>query len=129
MRLTQRKTIAIPMDQALEKEYNKVAKGGGGIIVITRREKAVAQWNLLKHEKVQYLRFLQLCDIDENGEYNLHHEFSKSKAESDEKRIGQIPSFILDGQNPFDVKSTKLRNLVTGKQMDAPLANYLQLFE
>ena len=35
VRLTQRKTTAIPMDQALEKEYNKVAKGGGGIIVIT----------------------------------------------------------------------------------------------
>ena len=40
-RLTQRKTTAIPMDQALEKEYNKVAKGGGGIIGITRRKEAV----------------------------------------------------------------------------------------
>ena len=81
---------------------------------------------LIKTRKVQYLRFLQkLCDIEEDGEYNLHREFSKSKAESDAECIGQITSFILDRQNPFDVKSTKLRNLLTGKQMDAPLANYL----
>ena len=78
VRLTQCKRSAIPMDKANEKEYDKVAKGGGGVIGITPRKEAVAQWKLINHEKVEYLRFLQeLCDIDEDGEYNLHHEFSK----------------------------------------------------
>ena len=32
----------VPMDQALEKEYNKPAKGQGGIIGFSRRKEAVA---------------------------------------------------------------------------------------
>ena len=34
---------SVPMDQALEKEYNKLAKGQGGIIGFSRRKEAVTQ--------------------------------------------------------------------------------------
>ena len=72
------------------------------VVCIAQRKEAIAQWNLIKHEKVQYLKFLkELCEIDEDGEYNLNHKFSKSKAESDEKCIEQIISIILDRQNPL----------------------------
>ena len=54
---TKRKSSGMPIDQALEKEYNKPAKGPGGVIGITRKKESVAKWNLLKHEKgkVHYL--------------------------------------------------------------------------
>ena len=54
---SKRKCSAIPVDQALEKEYNKNAKEKGGIIGFTG-EKVVAKWNIIKHEKIQYFKFL-----------------------------------------------------------------------
>ena len=48
---TTRKCSAVGMDMGLEKVYNKPAKGIGGIIGMTSRKEAVAQWNVLKHEK------------------------------------------------------------------------------
>ena len=44
------------MDKALEKEYNKVAKGHGGVIGVTREKNVVARWNLIKHEKMKYIK-------------------------------------------------------------------------
>ena len=49
---TTRRGSGMPMDQALEKEYNKKAKGPGGIIGVTSKEESVAKWNLIKHEKM-----------------------------------------------------------------------------
>ena len=40
---TERKGSRVPMDQALEKEYNKPAKGPGGVIGITRKKERVAK--------------------------------------------------------------------------------------
>ena len=51
----------MPMDQALEKAYNEVSKGPGGVIGITKNKAAVAKWNIIKHNKMlvtQYLRDL-----------------------------------------------------------------------
>lgn len=41
------------MDQALEQNYSKPAKGQGGIIGVTRRKEAVLLHDLIKHEKFQ----------------------------------------------------------------------------
>ena len=38
---THRKCSAIPMDQAMEKEYNKVAKGKGGVIGFLKQKGTV----------------------------------------------------------------------------------------
>ena len=43
-----RRGSGIPMDQALEKQYNKPAKGQSGIIGMTRRKEAVCKWNIIK---------------------------------------------------------------------------------
>ena len=68
-----------PMDQALEKEYNKPAKGPSSVIGFSNRKEAVAQWNLIKHEKAQFTKFLQdLCQLNDDREYSLHHEFSEA---------------------------------------------------
>ena len=47
VRPTHRKCSAIPMEQALEKEYNKVAKGKGGVIGFSKQKGTVAKWNLI----------------------------------------------------------------------------------
>ena len=55
VRHSHRKCSAVPMDQALEKEYNKDAKEKGGVIGF---------FNLIKHEKLQYVRWLnELCGL------------------------------------------------------------------
>ena len=67
------------MDQALEKEYNKPGKGQGGIIGISCRKEAVAQWNIIKHGKSKFTKHLrELCWLNEDNEYNVHHEFSQT---------------------------------------------------
>ena len=69
-----RKCSAIPVDLALEKEYNKNGKGKGGIIGFTREKEVVAKWNIIKHEKMPYFKFLSdLCKLSSESEYSLHH--------------------------------------------------------
>ena len=64
VKLSKRKCSAIPVDQALEKEYNKNAKGKGGITGFTREKEFVAKWNIITHEKMQYFKFLSnLCNL------------------------------------------------------------------
>ena len=58
VRHSKRNGSAVPVDQALEKEYNKPAKSQSGIIGITRRKGAVCKWKLIKHEKAKYRKFL-----------------------------------------------------------------------
>ena len=117
----------VPMDQALEKEYNKPAKGQEGIIGISKRKEAVAQWNITKHEKAKFTNHLhELCSLNYEGEYILHHEFSQSLIEADEECVVQIGNYIAERNNPFDTSSgTKLTNLVTGKEMDEETSSFL----
>ena len=117
----------VPMDQALEKEYDKPAKGQGGIIGISKRKEAVAQWNITKHEKAKFTKHLhELCSLNDEGEYTLHHEFSRSLIEADEECMVQIGNYIAERNNPFDTSSvTKLTNLVTGKEMDEKTSSFL----
>ena len=76
---TSRKGSFVPIDQALEKSYNKTAKGKSGIIGLTRRKEAVAQHDIIHHEKIQIVNFLlELCEIYYESEYDLHHEFSSA---------------------------------------------------
>ena len=79
------------MDEALEKEYNKPAKGQGGIIGFSHRKEAVAQWNIIKREKAKFTRHLvELCCLTEEDEYSLHHEFLTTLIEADEECVEQI---------------------------------------
>ena len=125
---SRRPCSAIPIDQALEKAYNKTAKGKGGIIGITAQKAAVAKWNLIKHEKMQYVSFLSdLCDFNVENEYTLHHEFSDAVTSLDVEHVDTIVSYIRERGNPFNTTSSgvEITNLVTGAVLDANLSNYL----
>ena len=72
---TTRKGSSVPMDQALVKSYNKPAKGKSGIIGITRRKEVVAQYDIIKHEKLQLVNYLlEFCEINYDSECDLHRE-------------------------------------------------------
>ena len=105
-----RKNSSIPMDQALEVAYNKLAKSSGGIIGITRRKAAVAQWNLIHQEKAAYKEYLELKSRPDSdySQFSLHREFTKAAASSaldkrervinQLKRFGNLFSQVNDGK-------------------------------
>ena len=95
------------MDQALEKEYSEPAKGQGSIIDILRRKEAVAQWNTIRHEKAKFTKHLrELCCLNEDNEYIVHHEFSQTLIEADEESVKQIVTHMAERNNPFDTLIT-----------------------
>ena len=88
MHHTMRKGNGVPIDQALEKAYNKPAKGRRGVIGFSRRKESVTKWNLLKHEKSKYTQFIDvLCDYTNQDEYSLQREFSVTSTAAEEKSI------------------------------------------
>ena len=69
----------IPTDQAFQKEYNKVAKGKGGVTEFLKQKSTLATYDLIKQEKLQYVRWLnKLRGLTVNDTYSLHHEFSNA---------------------------------------------------
>ena len=59
VRHNKKKASAIPMDQALEKAYDKPAKSNSRIVGISRRKDALCQWNIIKHENAKFKNFLE----------------------------------------------------------------------
>nr|CAD7587558.1 unnamed protein product [Timema genevievae] len=55
---------SVPMDQGLKQNYNKPFKGHEGIIGITKRKEAVAQHDLIKHEKLMSIGITSITKID-----------------------------------------------------------------
>ena len=103
------------MDQALEKAYNKPAKGQGGIIGFTRRKEAVAQFNLIRHEKVRISSFLRsITHTAIQDEYTLHHELSDSITKRDAENVKEAVEYIKNRSNPFTTEiKDQMKNLIT----------------
>ena len=116
---------AVPMDQELEQSYNKPVKAAGGIIGITCRKEAVCKWNIIKHEKAHYTKFIKDVSMLRNDdEYSLHHEFSVSATKHELEVVEQVMSYVSERSNPFDLSSTTLTNIVTGKQIDRDTTSF-----
>ena len=126
VRHTSRKGSGMPMDQALEKAYNKVSKGPG-VIGITKNKSAIARWNIIKHDKMlitQYLR--DVCGLCDGDETSLHHEFSFNLTLDEEQHISEVARYIEDRLNPFKPSvDGKIVNIVTGKQLDLDTSDIL----
>lgn len=125
-KLSKRKGSAVPIDQALESQYNKQAKSSSGIIGITRRKEAVCKWGLVKHEKSNYSNLLRnFAGVNHEDEYSLHHEFSDKQSETDQTYIKQLVAYISDRGNPFDPENTIIKNLATGATLEADSTSFL----
>lgn len=74
------------MDQALEKDYNKPSKSQSGIIGISHRKKAVAEWNIIKQDKSKLATILLT--------YSLHHEFSRAITDTATHCISLVIDYI-----------------------------------
>ena len=87
----------------------------------------MCKWNIVKHEKAKYSTFLQeLCSLNEEDEYSLHHEFSKSITEADENCVSLVIDYILKRCNPFEiVYSSEFVNIVTNTKIDRETADFL----
>ncbi|CAG2054662.1 unnamed protein product, partial [Timema podura] len=112
---------SVPMDQGLKQNYNKPSKGHEGIIGITKRKEAVAQHDLIKHEKVQTFHLLkQTCNLVGEDEYSLHHEFSPTVTDRDENSINTMVDCIEQHGNPFlfyeQNQSNSLHDIITKKE-------------
>ena len=120
VRHTTRRGSAVPMDQALEKAYNKPAKSSAGIIGFTRRKEAVCKWNIIKHEKGKYRNFLyDVCQLDDDDEYSLHHEFSHRVTKKDNENVAALVKNISQRGNPFDLGQPKgIMNIATGAVLE-----------
>ena len=122
MRHTSRKGSAVPMDQALEKAYNKPAKSSAGIIGFTRRKEAVCKWNLIKHEKEKYRSFLyDVCQMNDDDEYSLHYEYSEKITMKDKVNVEALIKNIKQRGNPFDLDQSRGRgimNIATGALLE-----------
>lgn len=73
IKFSQRKCRAVTVDQALEIEHNKDAKGRGDVIGFKKHKDLVARWNIIKHQKIQNFTFLHVCNISCGSEYSFHH--------------------------------------------------------
>ena len=94
----------ISLDHALEKEYNKSAKGPSGIIGYTRRKESVLKWNIIHHESDSSL-ISCICCLDDESEYSLHHEISDAKTQADEICVSLLENYISQRGNPFNTEN------------------------
>ena len=124
---TSRSGSAVPMDQDLEKAYNKPAKGPSGIIGVSRKKETVCKWNIIMHEKRQFTDFLQdLCCLDDNAEYSFHHEFSNAITEKDEICVKQLVDYMAQRGNPFETSGHNVvKNIVTGTHLETETLEFL----
>ena len=96
------------MDEALEKAYNKPAKNQSGIIGISCRKEAVANWNIINKDKSKFVTFLwELCNLDEQNEYSLQHEFSAAVTDSNKHFFFFVIDYIMNRRHPFKFSDNK----------------------
>ena len=65
----------------------------------------------------------ELCSLNDNDEYSIHHEFSDSITESEERDIESIRSFLSSSSDIFS--SGPLANVVTGIELPKENVEYL----
>ena len=113
---TVRRASGVPVDQALEQAYNKPAKGSGGMVGITKRKEAVAKWNIIKHQKAKYTRFIEdVTKVKDYSEYSLHQEFSAAKTKEVERNVKTLYQYLEDKDL---LKDGNLINIASGEIID-----------
>ena len=76
--------------------------------------------SIIKHEKAKCRKFLsELCLINEDDEYELHHEFSGTLIEKSEEYLSLVVEYIQQHGNPFNIgKPRGLINLTNHSKID-----------
>lgn len=66
-----------------------------------------------------------LCEINNEDEHSLHHNFSSKRNENDKANVNQLVSYVTQRGNPFDVNNTTLKNLATGTSFSKESSEFL----
>ena len=66
-----------------------------------------------------------ICCLDDESEYFLHHEISDAKTEADEICVSQLENYISQRGNPFNTENEGIQNLATGAQLDKKTSQFL----
>ena len=66
-----------------------------------------------------------ICSLNEESEYSLHHEFSDAITETDEICVNQLAEYISKYGNPFSTENYDIQNLATGAQLDKKDSQFL----
>ena len=79
----------------------------------------------MKHEKFLYTQVLsEICHLKTEDQYSLHDEFSEIATQEEREAVAKMIQFIEERGNPFDVSSTDMKNLSSGKQLDPKLVDF-----
>ena len=97
------------------------------VIGFLKQKGTVAKWNLIKHEKLQYVSWLnELCRLTVDDEYSLHHEFSNATTKEDIEPVQSIKKYAASHQDPFDISLTKhITNIAIGEMLQNFKIEYL----
>ena len=73
VRYTFPKISAVYLIKPLKKEH---AKSHSGMIGFIRKKEAICRWNIIRHEKAKYKKFLSEPRLlNEGDKCTLHHDF------------------------------------------------------
>ena len=61
----------------------------------------------------------EICQLKTEDQHSLHHEFSEIATQEEREAVAKMIQFIEERGNPFDVSSTEMKNLSSGKQLDS----------
>ena len=91
-------------DMVLEQSINLDSKSKCGIVGITKRPEALAQWFLTSHQRASITSMLkEMCGIDDLDRVGSHKESSPKRVKRDEDDIRNHSSVIEKGlmKTPF----------------------------
>ena len=108
-----RKGSGVPFDQALEQCYNRPAKVSRGVIGVTRMKDAVALWNIIKHEKEQFVNLLKMEDSVAE-ELSVHHYFNQSTRAKIFEMVQEIKQYLRKVCTPI-LHQGAMKNVLTGE--------------
>ena len=86
------------------------------MVGITKRKETVAKWNIKKHQKAKYTRFIEdVTKVKDYSEYSLHHEFSAAKTKGAERNVKTLYQYLEDKDL---LKDENLINIASGEIID-----------
>ena len=103
----------VPLDQVLEKEYNKSTKGPSAVIGYTQRKESVRKWNIIRDSSLY-----STCSLNDKGEHSFYYEISEAATEADEICVSHPENYISQRGNPFNNENQVIQSFATGTQLD-----------
>ena len=131
MKRTPGEFSSVGTDMCLEQTINRSSKGKGGVVGETKRKDFVTMWNLIHHERLAVNnlgRKLSGAEFDKR-ELLIHHKFTKSEIEREEKLIDNMITYIITHENPVSVTSEpRLHHILTQEILPKDISEDLQHF-